>query len=224
MALSGAAFGLFTIVFGIVSPAQEPHAFHNAIVAALLIVVAVPPVAILAWRPLDPGPRVVLAAIGIAALGTMALSLTLDPFTLPFVILAGVLYVLAPPDLSAVFDGRRSYRLLALSAVVAIALAAYVVEHAGLQRSDQTSEHAAFFHWVEMSFYAAALPLLGIVAATSSQASRLAGWSAGVALVMLGIASLLLGDFASALEPGIALVAIAAGAAFIVLAELPRRR
>src|SRR5687767_12080983 len=97
MAVSAIAFGLFTAVFGIVSPAQEPHAFHNVVVGSLLIVLSAPPVVAVALAPERPiRPLVVLAVVGVAALATMALSLTIDPFTLPFVILVGVLWALTP--------------------------------------------------------------------------------------------------------------------------------
>jgi hypothetical protein len=42
MAVSGVVFGLFMAVFGIVSEAQEIHAFHNVVVAALLLVLSAP--------------------------------------------------------------------------------------------------------------------------------------------------------------------------------------
>jgi hypothetical protein len=42
MAISAIVFGLFTIVFGIFGPDQEVHAFHNAPVASLLLVLSAP--------------------------------------------------------------------------------------------------------------------------------------------------------------------------------------
>ena len=97
MAVSAIGFGLFTAVFGIVNPAQEPHAFHNVVVASLLIVLSAPPVIAIALAPERAiRPLVILAAVAVAGLATMALSLTLDPFTLPFVVLIGVLWALAP--------------------------------------------------------------------------------------------------------------------------------
>ena len=51
MAVAAIGFGAFTIVFGVVSPAQEPHAFHNPIVASLLMVVSAPAVVAIARAP-----------------------------------------------------------------------------------------------------------------------------------------------------------------------------
>src|ERR671932_1081153 len=84
-AISAIAFGLFTIVFGLVSPVQEVHAFHNAVVASLLLVLSAPPALAVARAPeRSTEPLVVLAALGIAALASMAVSVTVDPFPLPF--------------------------------------------------------------------------------------------------------------------------------------------
>ena len=219
MAIAAVGFGLFTAVFGLVNPDQEPHAFHNAVVASLLIVLSAPPVIAVARHPEAPTrPLVMLAAIGIAALATMAMSLTLDPFTMPFVVLVGVLWVLAPSHAEAFPVGRPSVVLLGLTLIVAVILVPYAVGQAELQRTDHASEHAAFFHWVEMSFYAVAIPMLGLVAGLRPTAYPLAAWCAGIALVVLGIASLLLGEYASALPSLQAIGVLAVGVAILVAA------
>jgi hypothetical protein len=43
MAASAIVFGLLTAVFGLVGPEQEVHAFHNAVVASLLLALSAPP-------------------------------------------------------------------------------------------------------------------------------------------------------------------------------------
>lgn len=80
MAVSAVGFGVFTIVFGILVPAQAPHAVHNLVVASLLLVMSAPPVIAVARDPhRSIRPLVILAAVGIAGLATMGLSLTPDP-------------------------------------------------------------------------------------------------------------------------------------------------
>jgi hypothetical protein len=226
MAVSAIGFGLFTLVFGILSPAQEPHAFHNAVVAALLIVLAAPPVVAVARAPeRATRPLVILTVVGAAALATMAISLTVDPFTLPFVVLTGVLWALVPTRAGAIGDGRPSVLLLVLSLATAILLVPYALEQAGLQRTDHASEHAAFFHWVEMSFYATAIPLLGLLAAVRPAAYWPAGLAAGVALVVMGVASVLFPAQASALPAPWGWAVLAGGMVFIAVAwvEAPWR-
>jgi hypothetical protein len=225
MAVGGVGFGLFTIVFGLLSPAQEPHAFHNPIVASLLIVLSAPPLIAIARDPeRATQPLVILAAIGVAALATMAVALTVDPFTLPVVVLIGVLWALAPSRADVMPPGRASLALLALSVLAAVALVPYAISQADLQRTDQVSEHARFFHWVEMSFHATAIPLLGLLAGLRPTAYRMAGWMAGIALAVLGLASLLYAAYPSALPVGIAIGAVVGGLAFLGVAARASRR
>jgi hypothetical protein len=225
MAVGGIGFGLFTVVFGLVSPDQAPHAFHNPIVASLLIVLSAPPLIAIARAPERPiRPLVVLAAIGVAALATMAMALTIDPFTLPFVVLVAVLWAVATDRADAFPAGAPSVAMLALSALAAAALGPYAVAQAELQRTDQVSEHAAFFHWVEMAFYATAIPLLGLLAGLRPAAYRMAAWCAAVALAILGIASLVYGEYASALPVPMAWVVAVGSVVFIVVAEWEDRR
>ena len=223
MAVGAIGFGLFTAVFGIVNPAQEPHAFHNVVVASLLIVLSTPPLIVVARTP-DRAVRalVILAAVAMAALVTMALSLTLDPFTLPFVILVGVLWLLAPRSAGAA--PRPSLILGALVLVAAVPLVGYALGQAELQRTDHTSEHAAFFHWVETSFYAIAVLLLGALAALRPAAFRLAAWMGGVGLAILGIGALLLPGFASSLPSPWGWAAVIGGVVFVGAAEWEARR
>jgi hypothetical protein len=225
MAVGGIGFGLFTIVFGFVNPDQAPHAFHNPIVASLLIVLSAPPlIAIVRWPERPIRPLVILAAVGVAALATMAMALTIDPFTLPFVVLVGVLWALATDRAEPFPAGVPSLAMLALNAVAAVALGPYVVAQAELQRTDQVSEHAAFFHWVEMAFYATAIPLLGLLTGLRPAAYRMAAWCAAVALAILGTTSLVYRDYASAMPAPIGWALIAGSIVFLVVAEWEARR
>lgn len=225
MAASAVAFGLFTVVFGIVSPEQEIHAIHNVVVASLLIVLSAPPAIVVARAPgRSITALVILAAVAIASIATMALSLTLDPFTLPFAILVGALWLLAPRREGAMPGGRPSLIMLGLLAAAAVPLVVYALGQAELQRTDSSSQHAAFFHWVETSFYAIAVVLVGLLAALRPVAFRMAGWMAGLALALLGGGSLLLAEYASALESPWGWAALVGGIAFVAVGEWEARR
>jgi len=216
MAVSAVGFGLFTIVFGIVSPAQEIHAVHNAVVGSLLLVLSAPPVIATARDPARAArPLVILGVAAIASLGTMAAALTLDPFTLPFAVLTGVLWATVPGRSGAIPDGRPSLVMLAIVVLAAVPLVLYALDQAGLQRTDVGSEHAAFFHWVETSFYAVAILAVGLVAALRPAAFRMAAPMAGLALAILGAASVVLGQHASALGAPWSWAALVGGLAFI---------
>lgn len=95
---------------------------------------------------------------------------------------------------------------------------------ADLQRTDHASDHATFFHWVETSFYAVAILPLGLLAALRPGAFRMAAWMAGLALAILGAASVLFGQHASALNAPWSWAALIGGLAFIAVAELEARR
>ena len=225
MAGSAVVFGLATVAFAIVDPAQEVHALHNAVVAALLLVLSAPPALAAARSPECPTrPLVVLTALSVAALVTMALSLTVDPFTLPFVVLTGALWALRPSREAVLPGGRPSPVLLVLAVAAAVPLLGYALGQAEFQRVDTVSSHDAFFHWVEMAFYAVAVPMLGGLAALRPAAYRLAAWSGGAALVVLGAASLALGHHASALDPNWAWAALVGGAVFVGTAAWEARR
>jgi hypothetical protein len=220
MAASGIAFGVFTAVFGIISEDQAIHAFHNVVVATLLLVLTAPPLIVAARDPERSVPSLWhLTALGVAGVATMAVALTIDPFTLPVIVLIGVLWALRPGSQSAALAGRPSPILLVLAVAGAVPLIAYALGQAEVQRIDDVSEHADFYHWVETSFTAASILLLGILVALRPGASRLAAWSAGLSLAILGVASLLLGDYASAMDPSWAWAAVAGAVLFVAAAE-----
>ena len=225
LAVSGVAFGLFTIVFGIIGPDQDIHAVHNAVVASLLLLLTAPPMIAVARAPERAiRPLVLLGALAIAGLVAMALALTPDPFILPVLILIGVLWWLAPSREGATPEGRASLAMVALVLAGAVLLVPYAVEHAALQRTDHVSAHAAFYHWVETSFTAVGIVVVGLVAALRPVAFQMATWCAGLTLAILGASSLLFADHASALAPPWSGAALIGGLAFVVVGEMEARR
>jgi hypothetical protein len=224
MAVGGLGFGLFTWASNLLE-SQRIHLFHNVVVGSLLVVLSAP-AAIAAARNPEGSIRALmhLAAVGIAGVATMVLALTLDPFTLPFVVLVGVLWMLRVATGPAFPPGRISPIMLLLVAAATIPLVAYAVGQAELQRIDDTSEHAEFFHWVETSFYAVAALLLGLLAALRPAAYGLSARTGGVAVAVLGGASLVFPDRASALGAPWAWAAFAGAIVFVAVAEWERRR
>jgi hypothetical protein len=225
MAVSGVAFGLFTAIFGIVSEAQEIHAFHNVVVAALLLVLSAPPAIAAARAPnRAAAPLLHLVAVSVAGLITMVFGLKIDIFTLPFIVLVGVLLMLRVPRGPVLARGRLSPLLVVLVAIAVLPLVTYALAQAELQRIDISGEHAEFNHWVETSFYAIAVLLLGLMAALRPIAYRLTAWCAGLGLAILGGASLALGHYASALDAPWAWAALLGGLLFVSVAEWERLR
>lgn len=218
MAGSAVVFGAFTIVFGVVAESQRIHGFHNAVVAALLLVLSAPPALAIARRPdRSDAPLMTLTVLSAAALITMAASLTIDPFTLPFVVFTGVLWTVRPAAQRATHDEQPSWGLLFLVVAGAVPLIAYALGQAELQRTLAGDEHSQFFHWVEASFYSTGILFLGLLSALRPGSHRMAGFSAGLGMSVFGLAALLLGGYASAVSAPWSWLALVGGVAFIWL-------
>ena len=218
------AFGLYTAVFGLVAESQRIHAFHNIVLATLVLVLTAP-AAIVAFR--DPegstpalGHLILAAAAG---LGTMALALTIDPFTLPVLVAIAAMWFLRPHREPVLGSGRPSPMMLVLVAAAAVPISAYALTQAGLQRVDG-SVHADFYHWVETSFTASAIPLVGLLAALRPERFRMSAWLAGISATILGAGSLLLQSHASAFDTPWAWTALGGGLLYIAIAEWERTR
>lgn len=225
MAASAVLFGVATAVLAFALESQRIHAFHNAVVAALLLVLSAPAAVDVARRPQRSGPGLMmLTVLSVAALLTMAASLTADPFTLPFVLLTAVLWTIRPARRGRT---RRTYPspvLLGMVLAAAVPLTVYASGQAELQRTVVGDDHSQFFHWTEASFYAAGVVLVGLLAAIAPARYRLAAWCAGLALSIFGAASLLLGGYASAVSAPWAAAALVGGASFTAAARWEARR
>jgi hypothetical protein len=117
---------------------------------------------------------------------------------------------------------RPASVLLALVAIAAVPLLAFVLSHISLQRSG-TSDHAALGHYGYMAAFG--LTVLGVGAMSSLRLSgwRLTAWVTGVLGIALGVASLLFADVEGSLGLVWALAAIGWGALYIAVAEVLRR-
>lgn len=218
MAGSAIVFGAFTIVFGVVAESQYIHGFHNALVAALLLILSAPPALAIARRPdRSDAPLMTLTVLSAAAVITMAASLTIDPFTMPFVVFTGVLWTMRPSNERTADEEQPNKRMLLLVAAGAVPLIVYALGQAELQRTLSGDVHSQFFHWVEASFYATGILFLGLLSALRPRTHRMAGFSAGLGMSVFGLAALLLGGYASAVSTPWAWLAVAGGAAFVLL-------
>jgi hypothetical protein len=224
MIVAGVGYGLFTAVFVFLDEGRI-HRFHNVMLSSLLLVLTVPPL-IAAFRTPERStrPLVHLAVLVFAGLATMVLALTVDPFTLPTLVVIVALWVLRPSREPLFPAGRPSAILLVLVLAATVPLAVYAFDNAQLQNTDTTSEHAELYHWVETSFYAASVLLLGFLVSVRPAAYRMTAWCAGLAIAILGVGSLFLGTYASAFDTPWAWAALGGGLAFVAVAEWEFRR
>ncbi|MGH2678799.1 MAG: hypothetical protein ACRDHB_10630 [Actinomycetota bacterium] len=220
LAVAGIAFGLFSVVFGFIDEGQRIHRFHNVLLGTLLLVLTAPPLVAAVRNPERATiPLMHLLVLSAAGLVTMAVALTVDSFTLPILVLLGVLWLLRPRKESPFPPGRPSVILLVLVLAAAVPLVLYSFDNARLQDLDSTSEHAELFHWVETSFTAAGVLFLGLLVSVRPAAYRMSVWCAGLATAILGAASLALPTYASAFDTSWAWAALAGGLAFVAVAE-----
>jgi hypothetical protein len=136
----------------------------------------------------------------------------------------GILLALHPARAEFLRRGAAVSRtLLAITIIGAVPLVAYA-----LDMGDQARDLAGPPHHVQrlstMAAMAVAIVLTGLLAALQTRGWRLPAWSAGVAALMFGLASLVFPDQRGAVGRGWGGVAIAGGVLFIAAAEWEVRR
>jgi hypothetical protein len=220
MTVAAIAFGLLNAGTLFVQD-MEIHRFHVVVVSTLLLVISAPAAWQAARHADHPLPGLMqLAVIAVAGLATMALGLKVDVFTLPFIVLGVVLWIswLRRPTRDPFPRERPSLALLVLVAAAAVPLVMWSLDNARLQRIDRVSEHAEMFHWVETSYLALVVLLLGLLAALRPRAFRMSARCAGIGLAIVGAASLALSDYASALQAPWGVIALVGGIVFVIAA------
>jgi hypothetical protein len=226
MAIAAIGFGIVNAGTLFVQD-MEIHRFHLTVIAVLLLAISAPAAIRVARHADDPLPGLMqLAVIAVAGLATMALSLTVDFYTVPFIVLGAVLWILwlRRPARPPFPRERPGIAPLVLVAAGAVPLVLWSLDNARLQRIDEVSEHAEQLHWVEVSFFALAVLLLGLVGALRPRAFRMSARSAGISLAIAGAASLALSHYASALLAPWGAIALAGGIVFVLAAEWEARR
>lgn len=128
-------------------------------------------------------------------------------------ILAGLLHPSSP-----LFRIPRlvDWRLLALTAVMAVPYGFYAIQNVGLQMNGVPSDpHWAGSHYQFVAELGYQLILLGLVSSFAFTGRRLTIWLAGLAAVLMGTASALFPNHVSSLGPAWGLALVAWGIAFV---------
>lgn len=111
-------------------------------------------------------------------------------------------------------------RLLALTAVVAVPMAFYVVDQIGLQVSGiEADPHWAGSHYQFAGEFGLHLILLSLVSSTAFTGRRVTAWMAGMSALLMGAASLVSPDQASSLGTVWGPVLAAWGVFFVLVFE-----
>jgi hypothetical protein len=116
-----------------------------------------------------------------------------------------------------------SWSLLAITVIGAVPLVAYALDM-GAQARDLVGPPHHVQRLSTMAAMAVAIVLTGLLAALRTRGWRIPAWSAGVAAIMFGLASVVFPDQPGAVGRGWGGVAIAGGVLFIAMAEWEARR
>jgi hypothetical protein len=116
-----------------------------------------------------------------------------------------------------------SWSLLAITVIGAVPLVAYALDM-GAQARDLVGPPHHVQRLSTMAAMAVAIVLTGLLAALRTRGWRIPAWSAGVAAIMFGLASVVFPDQAGTVGRGWGGVAIAGGVLFIAVAEWEVRR
>jgi hypothetical protein len=201
-----------------------PHLVHFLIGAGVVLAALwLAPLAAM-WRP-ERLPVALLAYLAFVVAGVTAAALSASNGVVAVVLIVQAsLVVLLHPYRTAAF--RRpivlSPLLLPLALLSGAALARYAVSRAGLQAVGD--EHALMAHYFDQAWFALAVALFLLLAALREDARRFAARVGGGALIAFGAVSILLPTTSSSLGLIWGSVALVAGLAAVVIAELETRR
>jgi hypothetical protein len=136
----------------------------------------------------------------------------------------GILLALHPAREAVFTRGAAVSRtLLAITVIGAVPLVAYALDM-GAQARDLAGPPHHVQRLSTMAAMAVAIVLTGLLAALRTPGWRIPPWSAGVAAIVFGLASVVFPDQAGAVGRGWGGVAIAGGVLFIAVAEWEVRR
>ena len=207
------------------------HRVHDIGFGVLYGVVLTTAFIALAWRP-DREATAFFQVIAAAVGGMIATAVSLDGSYLFFVVIvavaAVVLFALHPTRSALLhFEANPSALLGVLAVAGAVPLVTVGLTMARLQRTGlPVDPHVKNDHWANMAAMAFALVLTGLLAAIRFRGWRTTAWSAGLGVVVYGLASIVFRHFPGTNVPypgseglGWGLLAVIGGAAFIGVAE-----
>lgn len=143
------------------------------------------------------------------------------PILAAFTLLAAILHPAGRDFFRSFSISRVDWVLLALIIIAAVPLLALASTNIGLQAT-VTNDHAALGHYGFMAAFSFTVIGVGLLASFRPEGWRLTAWVGGLLPALLGLASLVYSDVASALGLVWSLAAMAWGVGFVARAELTR--
>jgi hypothetical protein len=223
-------FGLLTLVFSVpfaigsfVAEDQKIHLIHNLGGLAVYGVVLGAGLLVLGARP--DGNAATFQGLGLAAIGAIVGGVLADDLVeglwfAPAVVVV-VLLALHPDRASLLRAGRPRLGLVVLAIAAASPLVAYALTQARLQSEGvEANPHVEMHHYGGMAAGSLMLVLFAFAAGLGARGWRVTAWLAGIAILVIAVASLAFGDRESALRTVWAWLAFAWGIAFVGVAEI----
>jgi hypothetical protein len=225
LGVSGIALSLPFTVISFIDDSEAIHRLHNVAFSALYGVLL--GVALLACAR-QPGTNVssffVAVASGIAgAIAGLASEDFISGvwFTAPIAIV--VMWLLHPARSRLLRPSGVDPSTVALSILAFVPAIAFLLTQSELQRTGSAADpHWELHHYSGMAASVLALPLCAFAASFRESGRRLGAWLVGIAALMIGIGSLLLSDYAGALDAVWAWLTLAWGIAVIAAVEFRR--
>ena len=230
--LLGLALGLGAFAWpSLIAPwfatgSQVIHRVHNLGYGALVgILVAAP----LLLQARDPGSKP--AAMQEAAVAAFvmvvaeAVSTDLEPFVPSILVSVLVLGLMHPAGREVLrSSGRPSGAMLAIAVAAAVPLVWFGLHEAALQRTGSPLDpHVRMHHWTTMAGLGFAIAATALLASLRTRGWRIPAWTAGLASMVYGLASLVYPAYAGSEGRGWGTLALVGGACFIAVAEVERR-
>ena len=135
------------------------------------------------------------------------------------VVPAAAMFTLHPVRIDVVRVARVNPLLIALTIVAAVPLGWFALQQIRLQRIDTLSPHGSAFHWGTMATLALAIVVTMLVASIRAPGWLISTWSAGLALAVLGLASVIYPDYASSVGRAWGICAVGLAVVFVAVAE-----
>jgi hypothetical protein len=230
LAWAGPLFGLPSLVLGwFESGDRLIHRVHDlayGIWASLFMAVGY--LSQLRWpeRRIAGFQQTAVALLGLAVAGALSADGFTLLFLLGFAVLTVILAWLHPARERVLERGEGpSLPLLALAMAAAVPLTLYALDMAELQRTGPAADpHVAERHWSTMASLALSIWLVGAHAGLRTPGWRIPAWSAGLAAVLFGVASMAFPAYPGSVGSEWGLVSLLGGVVFVALAEWVHRR
>jgi hypothetical protein len=218
LGVGGIALSLPFAIVSFVDDSEAIHRLHNVAFTALYGVLLGLALLASALRP-EGNVSSFFVAIASGIAGAIA-GLASEDFisgvwyTAPIAIV--VMWLLHPNRPRLLRPSGVDIPTLALSLLALVPAIAFLLTQSEMQRTGSAADpHWGLHHYSGMAAAALALPLCGFAASFRESGRRIGAWLVGIAAVMIAVGSLLLSDYAGALDALWAWLTLAWGVAMI---------